>query len=237
LTTDATDSTPSVSDRAVPVVTRQQFGLLLLIGAVLLAGTVVLIFGPARGARNDIGQVRKDLTVSRRGIYGTLDTGRKTLADATAQLRLAEQSLQIQQQGLVIAKDSQHVAHTTAADTDAIRQQTERALKTVQDVLKALGPLSDLKGKIETVVKGVQAGVDLARTALAVAEQTLATGQRALAIAVSTLHELQVSRAIQQQLLDVARQTLAQTQEINRKIPGAPIFPTAAPAPATTGTP
>jgi hypothetical protein len=217
------------TDSPVPVVTRQQFAILLLIGAVLLAATCVLVFGPARGMRNDIGHMTKDLNVSRRGIYGTLDVGRKTLADATAQLHLAEQSLQIQQQGLAIAADSQHVGHIAADNSTAIRAQTEQALQTVRDVLKALGPISDLKGQIETVVRGVQAGVSLARTALAVAQQTLATGQRALAVAVSTLHELTVSRQIQQQLLEVARQTLEQTKEINRKIPGLPVFPTAAP--------
>lgn len=216
---------PTRAGQPVPVFTWQQLGLVLLAGAILLAGTCVLIFGPARGARNDIHQVRTDLQVSRRGIYGTLDVGRKTLADATEQLLMAEQSLQIQQQGLSIARDTQQVAHSAAGDTDAIRQQTGQALTTVQDVLKALGPISNLKGQIDTVVKGVQAGVDLARTALAVAQQTLATGQSALAVAVSTLHELQVSRGIQQQLLDVAKQTLEQAKQINRKIPGFPIFP------------
>lgn len=207
----------------VPVLTRKQFGLLLLIGAVLLAGTCVLVLGPAREARNDIGQVREDLNVSRRGIFGTLETGRKTLADATAQLRLTEQSLQIQQQGLSLASGAKQ-------DTGAIRVQTQQALDTVRDVLAALGPISTLKGQIETVVRGVQAGVSLARSALAVAQQTLANGQRALAVAVSTLHELQTSVAVQRQLLAVAQQTLEQVREINRKFPGVPIFPTAAAA-------
>ncbi|MCU1592893.1 MAG: hypothetical protein JWO12_285 [Frankiales bacterium] len=220
-----TGITPGMAPDAqepIPVLTRRQFGLLLLIGAVLLAGTCVLVFGPARGARNDIGHVRDDLNVSRRGIFGTLDTGRKTLAEATAQLRLTEQSLEIQQQGLSVAAAAKQ-------DTGAIRAQTQQALDTVREVLAALGPISDLKGQIETVVKGVQAGVSLARSALAVAQQTLATGQRALAVAVSSLQQLRASLAVQRQLLVVAQQTLKQVQEINRKFPGAPIFPTAAP--------
>jgi hypothetical protein len=212
------------AESTFPVVTRAQLGIVLLIGAVLLAGTCVLVFGPARGARNDIGQVRTDLTVSRRGIFSAL-------ADATVQLHLAEQSLQIQQQGLGIAKDSQHVAHLAADDTEAIRVQTEQALTTVRDVLAAVGPISELKGSLGTVVKQVEAGVSLARTALAVAQQTLATGQAALAVAVSTLDALHASLDVQRQLLDVARQTLEQAKEINRKIPGLPVFPSATGAP------
>lgn len=208
---------------AVPVLSRLQFGILLLIGAVLLSGTCVLIFGPARGARNDIGQVREDLTVSRRGIFGTLDTGRQTLADATAQLRLTEQSLQIQRQGLSLATGAKQ-------DTAAIRAQTEQALTTVHEVLAALGPISRLKGQLDTVVRSVEAGVSLARSALAVAQQTLANGQAALNVAITSLHELQASLAVQRQLLVVARQTLQQAREINRKIPGAPVFPAATPA-------
>jgi hypothetical protein len=205
-------------------VAHPQAAILGLVVALLLAATCVLIFGPARGARNDIGQVRADLNASRRGIFGTLDVGRQTLSDATTQLRLAEQSLMIQQQGLLIATDAQQVARHAAEDTAAIRMQTEQALTTVRAVLAALGPLGELKGKVETVVKGVEAGVSLARTALAVAQQTLSNGQQALAVAVSTLHELQASLAVQRQLLVVARQTLEQARQINRKIPGAPIF-------------
>jgi hypothetical protein len=204
--------------------TRRQLGLLLLIGAVLLSGTCVLLFGPARGAREDIAKVRADLNASRRGIFSTLDVGRKTLADATVQLRIAEQSLLLQQQGLAIARDSQQVAHRAADDTAAIRAQTDAALQTVRQVLAALGPLEDLKGKIDTVVRSVEAGVSLARTALAVAQETLATGKAALSVALSSLAELKASRALQQELLDVARQTLEQTKQINRKIPGLPIF-------------
>jgi hypothetical protein len=200
------------AESTFPVVTRAQLGIVLLIGAVLLAGTCVLVFGPARGARNDIGQVRTDLTVSRRGIFSAL-------ADATVQ------------QGLGIAKDSQHVAHLAADDTEAIRVQTEQALTTVRDVLAAVGPISELKGSLGTVVKQVEAGVSLARTALAVAQQTLATGQAALAVAVSTLDALHASLDVQRQLLDVARQTLEQAKEINRKIPGLPVFPSATGAP------
>jgi hypothetical protein len=196
-------------------VTRRQFQLLLLIGAVLLAGTCVLIFGPARGARNDIGQVRADLSASRSGIFGTL-------ADANAQLEIAEQSLQTQQQGLALAS-------ATSTDVHEVRVQTDEALNIVRDVLKALGPISELKGQFDTVVKSVEVGVVLARAALSVAQQTLDTGVEALGVAKKTLHELQVSRALQQQLLDVARQTLEQTRQINAKFPGAPVFPTAAP--------
>jgi hypothetical protein len=203
-------------------VTRRQFQLLLLIGAVLLAGTSVLVFGPGRGARNDIAHTRADLNASRRGIFSTLDVGRKTLADANVQLKVAEQSLEMQKEGLAIAA-------TTSSDTHDVRLRTDEALATVREVLKALGPISELKGQVDTVVRAVEAGVVLARTALSVAQQTLSTGVEALAVARSTLHELQVSRALQEQLLAVARETLEQARQINAKFPGAPIFPTTSP--------
>lgn len=202
--------------------TRPQFRLMLVIGAVLLAATSALVFGPARGARNDIAQTRADLHVSRHGIFSTLDVGRATLADATTQLRLAEQALQLQKQGLAIAA-------STSADTHDVRQRTDEALQTVRQVLQALGPLTELKGRLDGAIRAVEAGVALARTALTVAEQTLDTGRQTLGLTRLMLHELEVSRSIQQELLTVARLTLEQARQINAKIPGAPIFPTARP--------
>jgi hypothetical protein len=206
---------------SVPV-TRRQFQLLLLIGAVLLAGTITLVFGPGRGARNDIHQTRQDLNASRRGIFSTLDVGRKTLADANVQLQVAQQALELQKQGLAIAS-------ATSTDTRDVRRRTDEALQTVREVLEALGPISELKGQLDSVVRAVEAGVALARTALTVAQQTLDTGVEALTVAKQTLHELQVSRALQQQLLEVARLTLEQAKQINAKIPGVPVFPTVTP--------
>lgn len=202
--------------------TRHQFHLLLLIGAVLLSGTCVLLFGPARGARNDIAHTRKDLNVSRRGIYSTLEVGRRTLDDANAQLKLAQQALEMQQQGLVIAS-------ATSTNTHDVRLRTDEALRTVQDVLKELGPIRDLKGELDTVTKAVEAGVALARTTLSLARQTLDIGLQSLTVAKQTLAELQRSRAIQEELLRVARATLEQARQINAKFPGLPVFPTAAP--------
>lgn len=213
--------------------TRRQFSLLLVIGAVLLAGTCVLIFGPARGARNDISDVQHDLNASRRGIYTQLEVARGNLADANRQLRLTEQSLVLQQQGLQIARSGEQAAQSAAQSTQQIEQQTAATLATVRQVIDALGPLQDLKGKIDTIVRGVEAGVMLARTTLDVAQQTLATGKAALAVAVSTLTTLKESKALQEQLLQVAKLTLEQTREINRKIPGAPVFgPSPLPSPA-----
>jgi hypothetical protein len=84
---------------------------------------------------------------------------------------------------------------------------------TVRQVLAALGPLRNLR-----------AAVRLARSTLAVARQTLFTGKAGLHLALATLRTLRESRDIQAQLLEVARQTLRQTQEINRKFPIPPIF-------------
>ncbi len=66
-----------------------------VIGILLLAATCALIFGPARGLRDDIGHLRTDLHSSRKGIYGTLATTRRSLMKVTAQLRVTEQSLRI----------------------------------------------------------------------------------------------------------------------------------------------
>jgi hypothetical protein len=214
---------PAGAGKDLPV-KRSHVGLAAAIGAVLLASLAALLFGPARGARDDIGHVRKDLAASRTGIYQTLDTGRASLADADRTLRATETSLQVQQQGLAISSQALQTAQGTGQDVAAIRSQTDAALATVRQVIAALGPLQTLKGDVETVVT-------LARTALGVAQQTLATGQQALEVARTTLATLRQSRDIQQQLLDVARSTLQQTQEINRKIPLPPVFGAATPSP------
>ncbi|MCU1693885.1 MAG: hypothetical protein JWM64_2976 [Frankiales bacterium] len=202
---------PDASDVALPLMTRAQFGVLLLVGAVLLAGVLALVFGPARGMRDDIGELQTDLASSQKGIYGTLGTGREALSVTRAQLADAEQSLVLQQQGLEVAQAAEQ-------DTTAIREQTEAALRTVREVTAALGPLDQLSEKVDDALR-------LARTALQLAQQTLANGQAALAVARDTLTTLKESKAVQEQLLQVARQTLQETREINRKIPGAPVLP------------
>ena len=72
----------------------------------------------------------------------------------------------------------------------------------------------------------------------------IAAGRRARVVAElladaalrDTLATLKRSEQIQVQLLETARATLEQAREINRKIPGAPIFPTtSSPAPAPGG--
>lgn len=132
----------------------------------------------------------------------------------------------MQEQGLQVAVQSQQLAELTATDTQAILEQTTATLQTVREVAAALGPLEQLDERVETVVTGVEAGVRLAQATLTTAEQTLATGREALAVARETLATLQRSEQVQRELLEVARQTLEETRQINRKIPGAPVFPT-----------
>lgn len=196
-----------------------------IIGVLILAAVVGLVFGPARGLRDDIGHVRKDLHASRSGIYGTLATGRQTLAQASSQLRATEKSLVIQQQGLTIATESRQLVGKVTGHSADILHDTTATLNTVRRVVTALGPLSQIKGDLATVVHGVDTAVALARSTLALARQTLATGQAALAVAVQTLHTLRQSKDIQEQLLVVARQTLEQARQINRKIPLPAAFP------------
>ena len=195
------------------VVTRTQAAVLLTVLAVLLAGTLALLFGPARGMRDDIGETQTDLASSEKAIYGTLGTGRETLAVVRTQLDAAERSLVVQQSGLEVAQAAEQ-------DTTAIRAQTEAALETVREVSRALEP-----DDVDTLVRDAEGGVRLAQAALQVAEQTLAGGREALAVARETLATLRESEQVQRELLEVARETLQQTREINRKIPGAPVFP------------
>ena len=208
----------------VRLFTGPQLGLLFLVLAVLLAGTLALVFGPGRGLRTDIVKVSDDLDASRDGIFSQLRTAR-------TQLTLTEQSLKIQEQGLQVAVEGERDAQVAAQSSQEILDQTRQALALVREVTQALGPLDQLDVKLDSVVRNVEQGVRLARSALQVAEQTLATGQQALAVARDTLATLKRSEQVQVELLKVARATLQQTREINRKIPGAPIFPTS-PTPA-----
>lgn len=139
----------------------------------------------------------------------------------------------IQESGLSVAVEAERDAQSAAQATQQILDQTREALALVREVTQALGPLDQLDEKVQSVVRNVEQGVRLARTALQVAEQTLATGRQALLVAKDTLRTLKRSEQIQIRLLEVAEATLQQAKEINRKIPGAPIFPTA-PTPAPT---
>lgn len=201
--------------------TRRQLGVLALIGAVLLSGVLSLVFGPARGIRTDIVNVSDDLDASRDGIFLQLDTAR-------TQLGLTEQSLEIQEQGLVVAVEAEKDATSAAQATQEILEETRATLQLVRDVTEALGPLDRLDGKVDSVVRDVEQALQVARQTLRVAQQTLATGRQGLAVARDTLATLERSERIQLDLLETARATLQQTREINRKIPGAPIFPTTA---------
>ena len=206
--------------------------VVLLVLSVIATGLV--LFGPARGAREDIGHVRTDLHASRGGIDNTVITLRSTLRTMTAQLQTTKTSLEIQEEGLEVAKRSQRVAGTTARSTEAIHGQTSRALATVRQVLTALGPLQKLSGDLHTVRQGVQAGVALARTTLDIGRQALRTGKQALDVAIRTLGTLNRSEQVQRQLLSVSRQTLEQVVQINRKLPTPAVFGTARPAPGVT---
>jgi hypothetical protein len=157
------------------------------------------------------------------------------LDGVSAQLDVTKTSLEIQEQGLSVAQRSERVAGSTARSTEAIRRQTAEALTTVRRVIAALGPLRNIRGDVSTVLRSVHAGVLLARTTLQVGQQALQDGKQALDVAIKTLATLKRSEQVQQDLLTVGRQTLAQVTEINRKLPIPPVFettaPTAVPAP------
>ena len=219
------------TDEASPTVrhTRRYTAVAVLLLLLATAATAALVFGPARGARTDIGHVKTDLHASRTGIFKTLDR-------TTDALKTTERSLGVQKQGLVVASDAEQLTHTTTGNTTQLLTQTTAILTTIHQVESSLGPLRQLRGDVDQVTRQVTAGVALARSTLTIAEQTLRTGQSALAIAGQTLSTLRESRTIEQQLLAVGRRTLQQTIEINRKIPGllAAIPSTSAPATRTS---
>lgn len=214
-----------------PVLSRDQKLILVILLVVSMAATSAILFGPARGARQDIGGLHVDLHAARGDIHDTLGVSRRTLAEVSAQLRTTKTSLEIQEQGLGVAKSSQRIAGGAARDTETIRRQTAATLSTVRQVIAALGPLRTLRGDLSTVVRSVRAGVALAQTTLEVGRQALRDGKRALGVAITTLDTLKRSEQVQRDLLAVGRQTLQQVTEINRKIPVPPVFPTTAAAP------
>ena len=220
------DTDADASTVTPPLVTKRQVAILALIGAVLLAGTTALIFGPGRGLRTDIVSVSDDLDASRDGIYLQLGIAR-------TQLGLTEQSLRIQQSGLEVAAAAEKDASSAAQATQEILVQTREALTLVREVTRALEPLDKLDVKLDSVVRDVEQGVRLAQTTLTVAQQTLQTGREALSVARDTLSILKRSEQIQVELLKTARATLEEVRQINRKFPGAPVFPTTgSPSPA-----
>ena len=210
---------------ARPVMTKRQFGVLMLIMAVLLGGTLALIFGPARGMRTDIVNVSDDLDASRDGIFLQLNTAR-------TQLGLTAQSLQIQETGLEVAVEAEKDTTVAATSTRELLEETRATLQLVREVTRSLGP--DVGQKVDMLVQDVEQALAVARQTLAVAQRTLAVGQETLAVARDTLATLKRSEQLQIDLLETAKATLEQARQINRKIPGAPIFPeaTASPAPA-----
>lgn len=205
-----------------PVVVRlsgRQRVVALVVAIFVLAAACSLIFGPGRGAREDLHQVRTD-------VAETVRIGHTTLARLESQLRKTQRSLRVQQQSLRVVRDTQAITATGVRSAENIEQQTVQAVAMLRRVITALGPLQRLQGDIDTVVDGVEAGVVLARSALDVARTTLDDGKRALAIAEETLRTLSRSEQIQIQLLRTARATLQETTEINSKIPFPPIAPT-----------
>ena len=216
----------------VPVLSSRQRVVLVVLLVLSVTATAVLVFGPGRGARDDIAHVRTDLDASREDINGTLTVSRRSLDQVTEQLETTKTSLEIQEQGLSVARDSQRLVGQTVESTDSIRRQTTDTVATIRRVLSALGGIRELRGDVTSVVAGVDAGVELARTTLRLARRTLQDGKAALAVAVTTLRTLERSEQLQIDLLDVARKTLDEVVEINRKIPFPPVFPTPDPGSA-----
>ena len=200
--------------------TRRHKAMLLVLAAIVLGAVCALVFGPARGARDDIGRLRADQDVSRGYIHRQLET-------VGAQLTVAQRSLGVQRQGLVIAARSQQLVGATSRSTTDILGDTDQALSTVRQALAALQPLRQLRTAVRTTSHAVTVGLQVARGALDVARSTLQNGEQALAVARRTLATLEQSRTIQQQLLAVARRTLAEARHIDRKIPTPPVFPAA----------
>jgi hypothetical protein len=224
---DQTEGSHVLPEPVTPVLSRRQTMILVALLVLSVAATGVVLLGPARGAREDIGHVQTDLDATRGGIRATLQVSRRTLSQLSAQLEVTQTSLEIQQEGLGVARRSQRVAGSTARATESIRRQTAETLATIRQVIAALGPLRELRGDLSTVTEGVQAGVALARSTLDVGRQALRDGKQALDVAITTLETLKRSEQVQRDLLVVGRRTLEQVVQINRKLPTPPVFPAA----------
>src|ERR1700712_729872 len=140
--TSQSDSPPTP---AVPLVhhVAQRRNVVLLVALLAIVATAIgaLVFGPARGARDDIGHVRTDLHGTHTTLQATLRTTRASLARTTALLHSTETALTVSRQGLTVARQSEQLAGTTTANTTMLVQQTGSTLTTVQQVVTALGPL------------------------------------------------------------------------------------------------
>lgn len=159
-----------------------------LIATVVLLGLLVLLLGPARGLRNDIGAQRELIAAQLATLEAQLEVVTLQLDETRSTRQLTAQNLEevtrtrmLTEEGLAEARRTREVAEQTLAQARAGLELAERTLVAVESI----------EGDVEA--------------------------------AVALLRE---QAALTRELLQVARATLDQVGEINRKtVPAGAVVP------------
>ena len=150
-----------------------------LIATVVVIGLLVLLFGPARGLRNDIAAQRQLIA---------------------AQLTTLESQLQVVTLQLDEARSTRELTEQNLAEVTRTRQLTEQGLAEARRTRELA----------EQTLEQARAGLELAQRTLVAVESIEGDVETAVAL-------LQEQAALTRELLQVARATLEQVREINRK--------------------
>lgn len=123
------------------------------IGLVLLAGLLVLVFGPARGARDDIAAIRGNVHGAHIGITDTLQTQRASLGHLTLQLQALRASLRVQVAALHTARNTAADVHQLLGQARLTEQSTTAILRQAELTLQQLRESRGIQQQLLTVAR------------------------------------------------------------------------------------
>ncbi len=150
--------------------TRSERVIGSLIAAVVLIGVLVLVFGPARGLRNDIGAQRQLIAAQLATLESQLQVVTLRLEETRSTRKLTAQNLedvtrtrQLTEQGLAGARRTRELAEQALEQASAGLELAQRTLVAVESI----------EGDVESAVALLREQTELTRELLQVAGATL----------------------------------------------------------------
>jgi hypothetical protein len=123
------------------------------LGLVLLVGLGVIVFGPARGAREDIGAQRRLVAAQLQTVQAQLQTVQEQLDLQQRQYRLARHQLRVAQQTRDIAWDTRAIARDTGERVDQLFALTQHVAQDADQQLSISRLLATLAQRIEDIAR------------------------------------------------------------------------------------